>query len=378
MLAYFGLLAVRSEKSIVERSMRQKYEAVADIVEGEIKKAMGQAQKDLLENPKFVESLVLEQASLFKDEVSVLDAKGEKVGEERTVGKPVLIRQLKEMPYKIAVYERYPVLLTRMDEKRHNLSLYIGVIYLSAFLILGGALINLWTLSRQWRMAQLRNEFAQHISHELKKPLTSIRMFSEMLKTGRVPDEGKKKEYYNIISSESEKLTYLANNVLDFARIEMGRKSFNFERKDIGRVTGETVERFKTYMIDEPRSVTIDIREEVPPVKIDEGAVSQAIMNLLTNAAKYSPAGSEIRVNVGRVEKEALVEVIDQGIGIPKSEQEKIFSRFYRVSQSEVSEIEGSGLGLSLVKYIAEAHNGRVKVESEQGKGSKFSLVLPI
>ena len=379
LLAYFGLLAVRSEKSIVEKSMRQKYEAIADIVEGEIKKTLEGAQKELLENPKYQEHMVLEAASLFRDEAVILDNSGKALDEGKAaVGKPVIVRRLKDLPYEIAVYERYPVLLTKFEEKRHNLSLYIGIIYLSALLILSGAFVTLWALSRQWKMAQLRNEFAQHISHELKRPLTSIRMFSEMLKTGRVPDAQKRSEYYNIIFGESEKLTYLVNNVLDFARVEMGRKGFNMERKDLARVVTETVDRFRTYIIGEPRPVLLDIKEDIPPLKIDEGALSQAIMNLLINAAKYSSVGTEIKVNVGRTEDEAVIDVIDQGIGISRKEQNKIFNRFYRTSRKEISETEGSGLGLPLVKYIADAHGGEVRVESEEGRGSRFSLIIPI
>jgi signal transduction histidine kinase len=377
LLAYFGLLAVRSEKSIVERNMMQKYESIASLVEGEFSKALGEGQKELLDNPKYVEHMIIEQSSIFKEDVAILDAKGKSLGEEKGP-KPVYIKQVKGFPYQIAVYERYPVILSKIEERRHHLSLYIGIIYLSAFLILSGAFVTLWVLSRQWNLAQLKNEFVSHLAHDLRRPLTSIRMFSEMLKTGRVADDKKRDEYYGIISNESEKLTHLANNILDFSRIEMGRKNYKIKKEDIARIVNETVERFRSYMIDVPRQVSVDIEEGLPPVNADASAISQVIMNLLTNAAKYSSQDSVINVKAARADKNIAVSVIDHGIGVPKGELKKIFGKFYRVQQDRVSEAEGSGLGLTLVKYIAEAHGGQIRAESEEGKGSRFTLVLPV
>jgi signal transduction histidine kinase len=202
-------------------------------------------------------------------------------------------------------------------------------------------------------------------------------MFSEMLKTGRVADDRKREEYYGIISGESEKLTHLANNILDFSRIEMGRKNYNIKKEDIARIVNETVDRFRSYMIDVPRQVSVETEEGLPPVNADASAISQVIMNLLTNAAKYSPQDSIINVRVSRADKNITVAVIDHGIGIPRSELNKIFGKFYRVRQNMVSDAEGSGLGLTLVKYIAQAHGGQIRADSEEGKGSRFTLVLP-
>ena len=377
LLAYFGLLSVRSEKSIVEKSMMQKYEAIAGLVESEFVKAIKEAQPDLLGNTKYVEHMILDQAVIFKEDVSILDAGGKSLNEEKA-SKPVLVRQIKGYPYKIAVYERYPVVLTKIEEKRHYLSLYIGLIYFSAFLILTGAFVTLWALSRQWNLAELKNEFVSQLAHDLRKPLTSIRMFSEMLKTGRVAGDEKRVEYYGIISNESEKLTHLANNILDFSRIEMRRKNYNFSSEDVGRVVMETVDRFRSYMVENPRAIAMNIEDGLPAVNIDASAISQVVMNLLTNAAKYSAPETIIKVNAARNGRNIVIDVIDQGIGIPKDEIKKIFRKFYRVEHGKAAEAEGSGLGLTLVKYIAEAHGGQIKVESQEGKGSKFTLVLPV
>lgn len=393
LLAYFGLSAVRNEKMIVEKSMQQKYEAMAGIVEEEIKTILSEAPEELLSDEQYWKSMLLKGASVFKDEVFIFDQWGKSLDEQaRQLSDAAYIRQVKNLPYVIAVHELHPRLLEMLEVKEKNLSFYISIIIFSAFSIVGGSIFTLSALSREWRQAKLKSEFASHLSHDLRRPLTSIRMFSEMLKNGDVPSEKKKEEYYGIISVESDKLTQLANNILDFSRIEQGRRRYNIQPEDITRIAVETVERFKVYTINETRKVTLNIdsasgkgeqesgkgKNHYPIVNIDAGAVSQALMNLLTNADKYSPSQKEIVVNVKNEDRHVAIEVVDQGEGIPQEEQKRIFQKFYRSSKNEVSEVEGSGLGLALVKYTAQAHRGKVVVNSEVGKGSKFSIVLPV
>lgn len=388
LLAYFGVLAVRSEKDIVEKNMVQKYLAMADIVEGQIKQALSQASHEELGRTSYWESLLLAQAAIFKDEVVIFSQNGRPLkpmpaspaGGPVSLSDAVFARPLARLPYIIAVYERYPMILERLEARRRGLVLYIGLIVFAVFSILAGSFYTLSALSREWRFAQLKSEFVAHLSHDLRRPLTSIQMFSEMLKEGRIPSEEKKQEYYNIIANESGKLTHLANNILDFSRIERKRIRHNFEQADITNIIRDTVDRFKTYMIDDKRPVTLAM-DPCPLIKMDVHAIGQAVMNLLTNAVKYSPPGAPIEVKVGAGFKPArtvVIEVVDHGYGVPASEQKKIFRKFYRVSKPYVAQIEGSGLGLTLVQYTIEAHKGKVLVESEEGKGSKFSIVLPV
>ena len=378
LLAYFGILAVRSEKDIVEKNMVQKYRAMADVVEGQIKHALSQATDEQLADTSYWESLLVGQAGIFKDEVTIFSSKGRPLATAPApLSEAAFSRPLARLPFTIAVYERYPMILEQLEARRQGLVLYIGLIVFSAFSILLGSFYALSTLAREWRFAQLKSEFVAHLSHDLRRPLTSIQMFSEMLKEGHIPGEEKKQEYYNIIANESDKLTHLANNILDFSRIERKRIRYNFQQADITAIVRDTVERFKTYMLDDKHPVVLAM-DPCPPVKVDIHTMTQAVMNLLTNAAKYSPPGSSVEVYVRNHKKEVVIDVVDYGYGVPASEHKKIFQKFYRVSKTYVAQTEGSGLGLTLVQYTAEAHGGRVTVESREGKGSKFTIVLPV
>lgn len=388
LLSYFGLLAVRSEKQIIEENIQKRYAGMADIVESQITADLTHISDRLADDNKYLESVMLGEAAIFKNQVKIFDSSGRDIGGPRRrftadvkkgeEEKPALTRALKGLPYTIAVYERYPLLLEKLEKRKKGLSLYIGLIAFSALAILCGAFFTLGALLREWHSTELKSEFVSHLSHDLRRPLTSIRMFSEMLKEDRLPSEDKRKHYYNIITDESERLTHMANNILDFSRIERGRKKYNIKSEDISRVARDAVNHFKTHLGPVEQKINLNVEENLPSMRIDTDAILQALTNLLTNAAKFSPSDTEIDVNLRRHKRELCLEVKDRGIGIPRSEQKKIFSKFYRSSKKEIAETEGAGLGLTLVKYIAEAHHGRVRVESEKGKGSKFTLVLPV
>lgn len=379
LLAYFGLQAVRSEKLIVETNIRRVYESMADVVEDEIKTALYGLSDSFLKDKAKVESILINQASMFNYQVKIFDDTGRPLGgaPPKDLGAPVLRKSMRGISYIIAVYEKYPVLIKGLEERKNRLTSYMAVIIFSALSVLCGSFFTLSALSREWRLTELKSEFVSSLSHDLRRPLTSIRMFSEMLKNDSVQSEEKKREYYNIISGESEQLTNMANNILDFSRIERGRKRYEFKDEDITAIIRATIERFKSYMAHESCKVTLNMEPDIPRVKIDADSIAQAVTNLLTNAFNYSPFDKEITVNVVKRPKEVAIEVIDNGLGIPRSEQKKIFRRFYRV-ESKDTNVEGSGLGLTLVKYAAEAHHGKVIVESKEGSGSKFLLVLPV
>lgn len=383
-LAYFGLLSVQSEKTIVEKNLFKKYASMADIVVGEINTAIQGIPEKLLQDPQVVTPILLKNTLLFKDEVMIFDETGRAVDGQRfekNFGSPAYVAKIAKLPYRIAVYERYPQIANQLKEieyKKKNIYSYITLIGFAAISILAGGFFTLMALSKEWRTAQLKSEFVSHLAHDLRRPLTSIRMFSEMLDMGHIPSEEKRKEYYGIIARECEQLTHLANNVLDFSRLENRQKEYNFKPESLSQIVLQTVDRFKNYISDEERKIVVEIKNPVPPIPMDAEALSQAIINLLFNAVRYSPPNSEIKVELLREGKDAFIKVIDKGIGIPKEEQKKIFEKYFRSNRQEVKNREGSGLGLTLVKHALMAHKGKIEVESEEGKGSIFSIRLPL
>ena len=250
------------------------------------------------------------------------------------------------------------------------LCLVIGVTLFGAYL--------LWRdVRREVRLAEMRSSFVSAVSHELKTPLTAIRMFAETLRMGRPTDAQTQDEYLDTIVNESERLTRLLNNVLDFTKIEQGTKSYRRAPHSLSEIVRFAVRAMK-YSLEQQRFVLhTEIEENMPPALVDRDAIEQAILNLLANAMKYSGDSREVEMRLRSENGMAVIEVADLGIGIEPVEQSRIFERFYRVPGPETDRIPGTGLGLTLVQHIAEAHDGHVTVRSEPGKGSTFALVLP-
>jgi signal transduction histidine kinase len=248
---------------------------------------------------------------------------------------------------------------------------------LAAALLLG-VFLALRAASREMKLSQMKSDFVSNVSHELRTPLASIRVFGELLRLGRVESAERVREYGDYIETESRRLTQLINNLLDFSSIESGRKSYRFERTPIEDVVAQTLRTFEVRLRQSGFEISYQGPEKpLPPLWIDPGAVAQSLSNLLDNAVKYSNGSRAIAVRLRRAGDAAVIDVEDHGIGIPRDEQEKIFDRFHRVSTGLVHDVKGSGLGLAIVRHIAEAHGGRVTVESRPGEGSMFHLHLP-
>ncbi len=248
-----------------------------------------------------------------------------------------------------------------------------------AAVLLGGIALTVRTAMREMKLSAMKNEFVSNVSHELRTPLSSIRVFGEFMRRGRVEEQEKVREYGSYIETESRRLTQLINNILDFSRIESGRKVYTFESADIEDILAGTLATFTVRLRDKGFDVSYHgPDEQLPEMEVDANAIDRAVANLLDNAVKYSNGDRSIALNLTREDDEAVISVTDHGIGIPRDEQERIFERFHRVSTGLVHDVKGSGLGLSLVQHIAEAHGGEVTVESEVGTGSTFTIRLPI
>jgi signal transduction histidine kinase len=242
--------------------------------------------------------------------------------------------------------------------------------------LFGGYL--LWRdVRRETRVAAMRSQFVSSVSHELRTPLTAIRMFAETLRLGRVGDETRV-EYLDTIVSESERLSRLLTNVLDFSKIEQSQKTYARESVDLADVVRAAARAMAYPMTQHGFTLHLDIDERLPAVEGDRDAIEQAILNLLTNAMKYSGAGRGVELRLTRDRANAVIAVQDHGIGIARHEQGRIFEKFYRVPTPENQRIPGTGLGLTLVDHIVRAHHGSIDVESAPGQGSTFSIRLPI
>ncbi|MBI2340747.1 MAG: hypothetical protein HYU99_10380 [Deltaproteobacteria bacterium] len=382
LLVRFSILAVLGEKWILERNTQQKYRSMARIVNSEIETSLKEIPKELWANLRVIEPLLLRNTQLFEGEVMIFDLHGKAVDglhRKEGFGAAAFLTPVNGLPFEIAVYERNPEILGDLAKVTKQVSTHFVTVAVSALAILLGGLFTLGRLFREWGRTEIKAEFMSHLVHDLRRPLTSIRMFSEMLENDRVPGEEKRREYYRIIGDESEKLINLANNVLDFSRIESGTEQYAMHEEDLVAVVSETIARFEqSHMASQPRRIVPVLPSSLPRVRMNAESISQALTNLLSNAVKYSPAGSEIRVVLSRDGKRVHLSVIDQGLGIPRREQKRIFRKYYRGEDAEVRNREGSGLGLAIVQYAVMAHRGKIKIKSEEGEGSEFTIALPI
>ncbi len=241
-----------------------------------------------------------------------------------------------------------------------------------------GAYLLWLDVRRESRLAEMRSQFVSSVSHELKTPLTAIRMFAETLRMGRSPDQHTQAEYLDTIINESERLTRLLNNVLDFSQIEQGKKTYHLVPTSLVEVVHTAARALEYPLAQQGFDLRLDIKDNLPVVNADGDALQQAILNLLTNAMKYSGASREIDLRLQRQNGQAVIQVTDYGVGIAREEQTAIFENFYRVLTPESKLIPGTGLGLTLVAHVAKAHGGSVEVQSAPGEGSTFSIYLPL
>ncbi|MGK3989862.1 HAMP domain-containing sensor histidine kinase [Sorangium sp. So ce136] len=328
-----------------------------------------------------------------KSRMNVIDEEGRIVygppiiGGEFTVGRP----------FPTTLYNwRLQMALTTAEElgekvERQRL-IEILMVGFSALVALAGLAIVVLASVNERRLAALKSDFVANVSHELKTPLSLVRMFGELLLGDRVPNDAKRRQYLQIIVSESERLTALIENVLDFARVERGKAAYEFARGSVAEVAAHAVDMYRYRAEREEMTVELTVAEGLPEALIDARALELAIVNLLDNALKYAKDGGRVEVAVeaegsgGRFSELArpagrvAIRVSDRGPGIDPDEQKHIFERFARGRRASERQVRGSGIGLALVKHIAESHGGSVRVESpltEDGRGSAFIVSLP-
>jgi two-component system, OmpR family, phosphate regulon sensor histidine kinase PhoR len=260
--------------------------------------------------------------------------------------------------------------------ERSNLNLYL-ILGLSVLMLL----VAFWgyrNIKHEVELAQIKSDFVSNVSHELRTPLALINMFAETLTMGRVNSEEKKNEYYNIIQSETERLSKIVNKILSFSKIEAGKWKYNFAKTDTNLLAEKIYNSYKYHLENNGFEFIFNPSAESITAKIDSEAVSEAVINLIDNSIKYSGKIKKVVLRTGCTGNSVFIEVEDSGLGISKEEQNKIFDKFYRSSKGDIHNTKGTGLGLTMVKYIIDAHKGEVKLSSEPEKGSRFSLFFPV
>lgn len=262
-----------------------------------------------------------------------------------------------------------------------QVSLYAAVTALFGIALVVMVRRFLATVEREVALSQLKSSFAADVSHELKTPLALIRMFSEMLSENRVPTEEKKQEYYGIITRESARLTRLIDNILDFSRIEAGKKAYDFHAVDPAQIVRSTYDTYRFDLEHRGFEHALRIDDDLPKINADADAIGQAILNLVSNAVKYSRDEKRVDIEVTKETRRGkhgvLISVKDSGIGINPEDRVHLFDGFFRAGDDRVRRVRGAGLGLSVVKHIVEAHGGIVDVESRLVKGTTFRIFLP-
>jgi signal transduction histidine kinase len=307
------------------------------------------------------------------------DVKVEVADPNSMVGTDVLTRRSLSpwLPgWSMVVRPRYPAALAARQEEQVDRGR--GIIMLSVLMIGIGALVSARLLQRELDAAAEKADFAAMVSHELRSPLTQIRVKAETLLLGVVTTEEGRSRDYAIIMRECERLSRMIDNILDFSAIRRGVKKYWIRPGDLAMTVIRAVESSQVGMEMAGVEVELELPEDLPAVHHDPEAVAQALTNLLSNAAKYGRDAGWIGVRVLLVDQEVWVEVADRGIGIAPEEQKLIFSQYYRSNDPQARRRKGTGLGLTIVDYIMKAHNGRVSVRSVLGSGTTFILHFPV
>ncbi len=297
---------------------------------------------------------------------------------ERDWRRPFVAEEVNQLlpRWEIAAYLTDPDVIS---SRAHVTTMVMWILILILFVsIAGGGVLILRSAYAEVKLAQQKTTFVANVSHELKTPLTSIRMFAEMLKDGRLGDGKKRAHYLDIMVSETERLTRLINNVLDFSRMERGEKRYTMKRCDMVEVCASVVDSQRARLENNGFEVTFATHTGALYVKADEEAIKQAVVNLLSNAEKYSDDTKQIGVDVSRNDGFAVIGISDRGTGIPAGEGDKIFGEFYRVDDTLTSKVKGAGLGLTIARRILRDHGGDIRYAARAGGGSTFQLMLPI
>ncbi|MBI5495932.1 MAG: HAMP domain-containing histidine kinase [Deltaproteobacteria bacterium] len=263
------------------------------------------------------------------------------------------------------------------QQVRTTAVLYSALLFLFYVLLAVGVAWVSMSLYREVQLGRLKTDFVSHVSHELRTPLTSIRMFLETVRLGRVQSREEELECLRLCAQETERLSGMIERVLDWARVEAGKKSYQKRPVTAGEIAEAALQSFATQALEAPYVLTREVLAPDAPLLVDPDAITEALLNLLHNAFKYTAEEKRIGLRVEQRGSMVAFAVSDNGPGVPRREQKKIFERFYRAEDPLNARAHGSGLGLALARHVVEAHGGRIRLQSTPGKGSTFTVELP-
>jgi signal transduction histidine kinase len=278
------------------------------------------------------------------------------------------------LPLRLQVWPQDPAAMFADIQRQRKL--YAGMVAIVLMLLVFGSYFTVRTLKSELAVAQMKSDFVSTVSHEFRSPLAGINQLGEMLRDGRVEDEARRKEYYEMIVIETQRLRRLVENILDFSRMEEGRKQYRFEPFDPAAWLREVTEDFQTRVASEGFCIESNIPETLPSILADRETLTTAVHNLLDNPVKYSPDSRSVRVAAESGKEILSISVCDRGVGIRNEDRPRIFEKFYRGGGELARRVKGVGVGLNLVQHIVSAHGGTIEFQSKEGEGSTFTIRL--
>lgn len=392
-LSTFGILAIKHERAAVEKRLEELYGDKLDKLAAALAGEMATPGADTTEEALARRIPALTE-QLFPEERAHFELLRVESGESDTV--TALLRSIASSAPAVAadlgpVFIERPLggalagnsLVVRLPGSDSPASIALGnrVLYgvlLALFYgaIAVGVVLTSRAVYREAKLSRLKSDFVSHVSHELRTPLTSVRLFVETLRMGRVRSEAEREECLEHLDKEAERLAGLVDRLLDWARMESGRKVYRKVEVEAGQVAREALAVFERQHLAREGLVQLAVDDDAGAIEADREALSMVLFNLLVNAWKYTGTEKEIRLEVRRLGRRVAFDVLDNGPGIPKSERKRIFEQFYRVDDLLTRRTEGTGLGLAIAKRIVEDHGGRVDLGSGPSGGSRFRVIL--
>ncbi|NJO68060.1 MAG: HAMP domain-containing histidine kinase [Bacteroidetes bacterium] len=267
--------------------------------------------------------------------------------------------------------------LASLSKQKNRAMLYF-ILVVDLFFI-ASAFLVFRTIRKEVRLAQIKSDFISNVSHEIRTPLALISMYAETLEMNRLKSEDKKKEYYRVIFGESKRLSDIVNRILNFSKLESGKRTFNFSNFDLNELVEKIMLSYEYHLNIKGFAYQVELFQQSILIHADFEALSDAFINLLDNSIKYSPVLKSINVRTGIEGGFGFFEIADKGIGIAREHHKLIFDKFFRVAKGNTAYMaKGTGLGLTIVKNIVDAHQGKIEVSSKLNEGSVFRVLIPI